>query len=99
MLLTVALSMSGCIGRPKLDAERAQNCVRQTFAYAEISRDAGAPTVSVFEGEDKEFIDIGVFEGSPDAYRRLALFKVGRDRRIWRVDSITGDLRLIGMCD
>jgi hypothetical protein len=95
----MAMVLTGCISRPKLDAERSRVCVSETFAFAELTRGVTNPVAVVLERQDKEFFEIGVFENAPGVYHRLGAFRVGRDRRIWRMDLETADWRLIGLCD
>lgn len=97
--LFIASAFTGCISRPKLDADRASICVSETFAFAEATRGVANPIRTVVEGKNKDFIEVAVFEISFDSFHRLGTFRVGRDRRIWRQDRITADWRLIGMCD
>lgn len=100
LLLAVAMMAPGCVSRPKLDGERARICVSSTFAYAEISRGVDDDEIELLvEAEDAEFITVGVFEQSAGGVKRLGRFQVGRDRRIWQLDSTTGELQLIGLCD
>ncbi len=97
--LLLASFLAGCVSRPKLDADRASVCVSETFAFAELRRSVKNPVQVHFEGEDEDFIVIGVFENASDVDHRLGTFRVDRDRRIWRQDLVTAEWRLIGICD
>lgn len=100
LLLAVAMMATGCVSRPKLDGARARICVSSTFAYREITRGVDEDEIeTLVEAEDAEFITVGVFARSAGGVERLGQFQVGRDRRIWQVDSLSGELQLIGLCD
>lgn len=99
-LPVLALLVSGCISKPKVTPERVEWCIRQTFAYRNITRGVSNPIALVVEDEDKTAIEVGVFEKSgPDADRRLGTFRVEKRRMMFLWDNDNLDWQPIGVCE
>lgn len=94
----VAALIAGCISRPPLTEDRAVHCVRQTFEFQNRTRGIGHPVRLISESEEDEII-VSVFEEGPDAYHRLATFRILKNRRIDVWDMDKDDWRTVAVCD
>ena len=98
-LLLAATVLAGCSGGPKITPDRAAQCVKQTFAYADLTRGMGDRVVAVMDANDEDGVHIGVYQNGMTATDRLGRFRVAKNGQIFMWEAEKADWKLIGVCD
>jgi hypothetical protein len=98
-LVLAATVLTGCSGGPKVTPDRAAQCVKQTFAYADLTRGMGDRAIAVMDANDEDGVHIGVYQSGMTATDRLGRFRVAPNGQIFLWEAENADWKLIGVCD